>query len=107
MRSLCAGRLAQALVCNVRLLVLRCVLPEAPSSALPSAWSLQGLEPLLSINASSSPPTPSTYSSKLCGFCGNYDGDGSNDHQKPDGSPALDDEELGNSWQTAEDEDKE
>ncbi|XP_047693469.1 zonadhesin isoform X2 [Prionailurus viverrinus] len=50
---------------------------------------------------------PSTYSSKLCGFCGNYDGDGSNDNQKPDGSPALDDEELGNSWQTAEDEDKE
>uniref|UniRef100_A0ABI7W6T3 Zonadhesin n=1 Tax=Felis catus TaxID=9685 RepID=A0ABI7W6T3_FELCA len=50
---------------------------------------------------------PSTYSSKLCGFCGNYDGDGSNDNQKPDGSPALDDEELGHSWQTAEDEDKE
>ncbi|XP_032447447.1 zonadhesin [Lynx canadensis] len=50
---------------------------------------------------------PSTYSSKLCGFCGNYDGDGSNDNQKPDGSPALDDEELSNSWQTAEDEDKE
>ncbi|XP_046945500.1 zonadhesin [Lynx rufus] len=50
---------------------------------------------------------PSTYSRKLCGFCGNYDGDGSNDNQKPDGSPALDDEELSNSWQTAEDEDKE
>ncbi|KAF0882930.1 ZAN protein, partial [Crocuta crocuta] len=50
---------------------------------------------------------PSTYSSKLCGFCGNYDGDGSNDNQKPDGSPAQDEEELGNSWQTVEDEDKE
>ncbi|XP_048080450.1 zonadhesin [Ursus arctos] len=50
---------------------------------------------------------PSTYSRKLCGFCGNYDGDGSNDNRKPDGSPAQDVEDLGNSWQTAEDEDKE
>uniref|UniRef100_A0A673V7D9 Zonadhesin n=1 Tax=Suricata suricatta TaxID=37032 RepID=A0A673V7D9_SURSU len=50
---------------------------------------------------------PSTYSSKLCGFCGNYDGDGSNDNRKPDSSPTQDEEELGNSWQTAEDEDKE
>ncbi|XP_004399188.1 PREDICTED: zonadhesin [Odobenus rosmarus divergens] len=50
---------------------------------------------------------PSTYSRKLCGFCGNYDGDGSNDNQKPDGSPAQDVEELGKSWQTAGGEDKE
>ncbi|XP_045850106.1 zonadhesin [Meles meles] len=49
---------------------------------------------------------PSTYSRKLCGFCGNYDGDSSNDNRKPDGSPAQDMEELGNSWQT-EDKDKE
>lgn len=52
-------------------------------------------------------PTPSTYSSKLCGFCGNYDGDSSNDNHKPDGTPARDTEELGNSWQMVEDEDKE
>uniref|UniRef100_A0A8C6DGL5 Zonadhesin n=1 Tax=Moschus moschiferus TaxID=68415 RepID=A0A8C6DGL5_MOSMO len=49
---------------------------------------------------------PSTYSSKLCGFCGNYDGDSSNDNQKPDGRPARDEKELGNSWQTSEDEDQ-
>nr|XP_020731627.1 zonadhesin isoform X2 [Odocoileus virginianus texanus] len=49
---------------------------------------------------------PSTYSSKLCGFCGNYDGDSSNDNQKPDGRPAQDEKELGNSWQTSEDEDQ-
>ncbi|KAM5260569.1 LOW QUALITY PROTEIN: zonadhesin [Hipposideros larvatus] len=50
---------------------------------------------------------PSTYSSKLCGFCGNYDGDSSNDNQKPDGRPARDEEELGNSWQTTEEEEEE
>ncbi|XP_072799286.1 zonadhesin isoform X1 [Vicugna pacos] len=49
---------------------------------------------------------PSTYSDKLCGFCGNYDGDSSNDNQKPDGRPARDEVELGNSWQTSEDEDQ-
>ncbi|XP_038394173.1 zonadhesin isoform X5 [Canis lupus familiaris] len=49
----------------------------------------------------------STYSRKLCGFCGNYDGDSGNDNWKPDGTPALNAEELGNSWRMAEDEDKE
>ncbi|KFO36873.1 Zonadhesin [Fukomys damarensis] len=48
----------------------------------------------------------STYAGKLCSFCGNYDGDGSNDNLKPDGNPARDDEELGYSWQVAEDEDR-
>uniref|UniRef100_A0A2K6EWG7 Zonadhesin n=1 Tax=Propithecus coquereli TaxID=379532 RepID=A0A2K6EWG7_PROCO len=48
-----------------------------------------------------------TYSSKLCGLCGNYDGDINNDHLKPDGHPAGDEEELGKSWQMAEDEDTE
>nr|XP_023420897.1 LOW QUALITY PROTEIN: zonadhesin [Cavia porcellus] len=49
----------------------------------------------------------SAYAGKLCGFCGNYDGDSNNDSLKPNGSPALDDEELGNSWQSAEDEGRE
>ena len=48
----------------------------------------------------------STYSSKLCGFCGNSDGDSSNDNQKPDGRPARDEKELGHSWQISEDEDQ-
>ncbi|XP_057605487.1 zonadhesin [Hippopotamus amphibius kiboko] len=49
---------------------------------------------------------PSIYSGKLCGFCGNYDGDSSNDNLKPDGRPARDEKELGGSWQTSEDEDQ-
>uniref|UniRef100_A0A8D0TB94 Zonadhesin n=1 Tax=Sus scrofa TaxID=9823 RepID=A0A8D0TB94_PIG len=49
---------------------------------------------------------PSTFSGKLCGLCGDYDGDSSNDNQKPDGSPAKDEKELGSSWQTSEDADQ-
>uniref|UniRef100_H0X0D9 VWFD domain-containing protein n=1 Tax=Otolemur garnettii TaxID=30611 RepID=H0X0D9_OTOGA len=49
----------------------------------------------------------STYFGKLCGFCGNYDDNINNDNLKPDGHPAKDEEELGQSWQTVEDEDKE
>ncbi|EGW06332.1 Zonadhesin, partial [Cricetulus griseus] len=45
----------------------------------------------------------STYSKKLCGFCGNYDGDGSNDNRKPDGIMTEDEDELGNSWKIEED----
>ncbi|ELK29545.1 Zonadhesin, partial [Myotis davidii] len=46
---------------------------------------------------------PSTYYGQLCGFCGNYDGDSSNDNKMPDGRPAQDEVELGISWQTIED----
>ncbi|XP_076416960.1 zonadhesin isoform X2 [Peromyscus maniculatus bairdii] len=49
---------------------------------------------------------PSTYSGKLCGFCGNYDGDSSNDYRKPDGTMTQDEDELGKSWQVEEEEDK-
>nr|P57999.2 RecName: Full=Zonadhesin [Oryctolagus cuniculus]AAF63342.2 zonadhesin precursor [Oryctolagus cuniculus] len=50
---------------------------------------------------------PSAYFQKLCGLCGNYDGHSSNDNLKADGQPAQSEEELGNSWQWAQDEDKE
>eukprot|EP00072_Mus_musculus_P074533 XP_017176296.1 PREDICTED: zonadhesin isoform X5 [Mus musculus] len=49
----------------------------------------------------------STFSGKLCGFCGNYDGDSSNDNLKSDGMMTHDEEELRLSWQVEEDEDKE
>jgi hypothetical protein len=51
--------------------------------------------------------THSTFSGKLCGFCGNYDGDSSNDNLKSDGMMTHDEEELRLSWQVEEDEDKE
>ncbi|XP_051018087.1 LOW QUALITY PROTEIN: zonadhesin [Acomys russatus] len=48
----------------------------------------------------------SAYSGKLCGVCGNYDGDGSNDNLKPDNTMAQDEEELGKSWQMEDEESK-
>ncbi|XP_037670984.1 zonadhesin [Choloepus didactylus] len=49
---------------------------------------------------------PGTYFRKLSGICGNFDGDMNNDNQRPDGLPAKDEKELGDSWQTNEGEDK-
>ncbi|XP_076779413.1 zonadhesin [Arvicanthis niloticus] len=49
----------------------------------------------------------STYSGKLCGFCGNYDGDSSNDNLKSDGMMTREEEELGLSWQVEKEEDTE
>ncbi|CAL8241748.1 unnamed protein product [Merluccius merluccius] len=48
---------------------------------------------------------PSTYSGQTCGLCGDYDGNPGDDFTKPDGTPAVNANDFGNSWQTKEDED--
>ncbi|KAL2079742.1 hypothetical protein ACEWY4_025486 [Coilia grayii] len=48
---------------------------------------------------------PSTYHDQMCGLCGNYDGNPSNDFTKPDGTQADSSDQFGNSWQTDDDED--
>ncbi|KAJ8338240.1 hypothetical protein SKAU_G00372060 [Synaphobranchus kaupii] len=45
---------------------------------------------------------PSSYSGLLCGLCGNYNGKPSDDNLKPDGKPAATTNELGESWQVAD-----
>ncbi|KAG2468426.1 FCGBP protein, partial [Polypterus senegalus] len=42
---------------------------------------------------------PSFYSGHLCGLCGNYNGNPGDDNLKPDGLPAGNTNELGESWQ--------
>uniref|UniRef100_A0A672PR82 Zonadhesin, like n=1 Tax=Sinocyclocheilus grahami TaxID=75366 RepID=A0A672PR82_SINGR len=41
---------------------------------------------------------PGDYFNKVCGMCGNYNGDSSDDNLMPDGKPAKDAIELGDSW---------
>ncbi|XP_041925418.1 zonadhesin, like [Alosa sapidissima] len=48
---------------------------------------------------------PSTYHDQMCGLCGDFDGNPSNDFTKPDGTQAESSDQFGNSWQTNEDED--
>ncbi|XP_069463306.1 IgGFc-binding protein-like [Ambystoma mexicanum] len=48
---------------------------------------------------------PNSYYGQLCGLCGNYDGIEGNDNLMPNGKPTDNAEELGNSWQTTDDED--
>ncbi|XP_008303994.1 zonadhesin, like, partial [Stegastes partitus] len=48
---------------------------------------------------------PGEYFSKVCGMCGNYNHDLSDDDLKPDGKPAKDVIELGNSWKSEGDSD--
>ncbi|XP_061431558.1 IgGFc-binding protein-like isoform X4 [Lethenteron reissneri] len=43
---------------------------------------------------------PNAYAGILCGICGNFNGDGSDDNLKPDGSVAASSAELGNSWKS-------
>uniref|UniRef100_UPI003AAC3F13 zonadhesin, like n=1 Tax=Centroberyx gerrardi TaxID=166262 RepID=UPI003AAC3F13 len=42
---------------------------------------------------------PTSYSSLLCGMCGNFNSRPSDDNIKPDGKPAANSNELGDSWQ--------
>nr|XP_046237582.1 zonadhesin, like [Scatophagus argus] len=48
---------------------------------------------------------PGEYFNKLCGMCGNYNHDSSDDNLKPDMTPAKDVIELGNSWKSDGDSD--
>ncbi|XP_077204093.1 IgGFc-binding protein-like isoform X4 [Paroedura picta] len=41
---------------------------------------------------------PPAYEEQLCGLCGNYNQDPSDDNLKPDGQPASDSTDLGDSW---------
>nr|XP_014346149.1 PREDICTED: zonadhesin [Latimeria chalumnae] len=50
---------------------------------------------------------PNSYFAQMCGLCGDYDGNADNDNRKPDGNTAANGNELGNSWQTKDDEDEE
>ncbi|KAM5210177.1 IgGFc-binding protein [Hipposideros larvatus] len=44
---------------------------------------------------------PGNYYQRLCGLCGNYNGDPKDDFQKPDGSQAGSPNDFGNSWEAA------
>ncbi|XP_009998802.1 PREDICTED: IgGFc-binding protein-like [Chaetura pelagica] len=46
---------------------------------------------------------PSTYMSKVCGICGNYNGHKADDFLNPDGEMETNSAELGNSWQVYND----
>uniref|UniRef100_A0A8C1G4Y5 Zonadhesin, like n=1 Tax=Cyprinus carpio TaxID=7962 RepID=A0A8C1G4Y5_CYPCA len=48
---------------------------------------------------------PGDYFNKVCGMCGNYNGDSSDDNLMPDGKPANNVTELGNSWKAEGDSD--
>uniref|UniRef100_A0A9J7YLD8 Zonadhesin, like n=1 Tax=Cyprinus carpio carpio TaxID=630221 RepID=A0A9J7YLD8_CYPCA len=48
---------------------------------------------------------PGDYFNKVCGMCGNYNGDSSDDNLMPDGKPAKDAIELGDSWKAEGDSD--
>ncbi|XP_010571424.1 PREDICTED: zonadhesin-like, partial [Haliaeetus leucocephalus] len=46
---------------------------------------------------------PSTYMSKVCGICGNYNGNKADDFLNPDGEMETNSASLGNSWQVHND----
>ncbi|KAI5609967.1 zonadhesin isoform X2 [Silurus asotus] len=48
---------------------------------------------------------PGDYFNKVCGMCGNYNGDSNDDNLMPNGQPAKDVIELGNSWKAEGDKD--
>ncbi|XP_078686179.1 uncharacterized protein LOC144918925 isoform X3 [Branchiostoma floridae x Branchiostoma belcheri] len=43
---------------------------------------------------------PRNYEGHLCGLCGNFNGDATDDLMLPDGSQAANENQFGNSWQT-------
>lgn len=46
---------------------------------------------------------PENYSGKVCGLCGNFNGNAADDFLNPDGQLESDSTNLGNSWQVDND----
>ncbi|XP_067299058.1 zonadhesin, like isoform X1 [Pseudorasbora parva] len=92
---------------------LRVSLPHSPSPLISLSLAGQyvilttpfGLEVKWDGNHYAKISVPSSYYDQMCGLCGNYDGNPSNDFTKPNGSQADSSNQFGDSWQTDEDED--
>ncbi|XP_072906121.1 zonadhesin-like [Hemitrygon akajei] len=49
---------------------------------------------------------PSSYMGRMCGLCGDFNDNQSDDYRKPDGTMAANDTVFGDSWKTKDDEEE-